>query len=89
MLNTRRTILPTLLKFGHEIILCHICWFLNFYVSENSWGFSVFKGHITTATVLRISSEAANKQVKKNLASYLLSYLILEGFLNLRKKELF
>ena len=42
---------------------------------------------VTTAIVLRISSEAANKQVKWKLASYLLSYLIFEGFLNWCKKE--
>ena len=44
---------------------------------------------VTTAIVLRISSEAANKQVKWKLASYLLSYLIFEGFLNWRIKEWF
>ena len=77
-----------LLKFSHEIILRRICWFLNFYVSENSRGFLGFEGHITIANVLQISSEAANKQVK-NLASYLLSSLFLEGFLNWLKKQLF
>ena len=44
---------------------------------------------VTTAIVLRISSEAANKQVKWKLVSYLLSYLTFEGFLNWRKKEWF
>ena len=45
-----------------------------FYVISNGpWGFWDFEGHVTTATVLRISSE-------KKSGTYLLSYLNVEGF---------